>query len=93
MDDDFNLVHSPLEERVTRDGVTIKVLIYRGEEDQMWVLEVVDEYGGSTVWDEPFASDQAAYDTAMATVAEEWIGSLARPSRQCCTEQPQGDPP
>ena len=49
MDDDLNLVHSPLEERVTRDGVTIKVLIYRGEEDQMWILEVVDEYGGSTV--------------------------------------------
>jgi uncharacterized protein len=79
MDDDFNLVHSPLEERVTHDGVTIKVLIYRGAEDQTWILEVVDEYGGSTVWDEPFPSDQAAYDTAMAAVAEEGIGSFSSP--------------
>ena len=76
MDDDYPNVHSPLEERLTRDGVTVEVLIYRGEGKSEWILEVVDEHGGSTVWDDPFPSDQAAYDAVMATVAEEGIGSF-----------------
>lgn len=76
MDDDYPLVHSPLEERVTRDAVTVEVLIYRGKDESEWILEVVDEHGGSTVWDDSFPSDQAAYDAAMATITEEGIGSF-----------------
>ena len=46
----------------TRDGITIKIDIYRGADDAEWMLEVVDEEGGSTVWDDTFKTDQAAFD-------------------------------
>jgi hypothetical protein len=31
MDDEYKIIHSPLEGRVTRDGTTVRVLIHRGE--------------------------------------------------------------
>lgn len=37
---------------------------------------MVDEYGDSTVWDEPFHSDRAALDEALKTIDEEGIDSL-----------------
>lgn len=82
MDDEYPIVHSPLEEQVTRDGVSVEVLIYRGEGDQDWILEVVDENGGSTVWDEPFLTDRAAHNAALAAIAEEGIGAFVLPERQ-----------
>jgi hypothetical protein len=42
-DDDYEIEHSPLSGRVTRDGITVSVEIYRlrnGSEG--WSLEVVD---------------------------------------------------
>jgi uncharacterized protein len=82
MDDDYTILHSPLEESVTRDGLTVEVLIYRGEEDRGWILEVVDARGGSTVWDCPFQSDQAAHDAAMAAITEEGISAFVLPERR-----------
>jgi uncharacterized protein len=40
-------------------------------------LEVVDHLGGSTVWDDPFPTDPAALDEAMAAIEVEGIGSFA----------------
>ena len=41
-----------------------------------WLLEVIDEHGNSTVWDDPFQSDQDALDEALRTIEEEGIESL-----------------
>lgn len=41
-----------------------------------WLLEVVDEFKNSTVWDEPFSTDQEALDEALRTIAEDGIQSL-----------------
>jgi hypothetical protein len=42
---------SPLAQSITRDGRTIRIDIYDNGEGG-WILEVVDEYGNSTVWDD-----------------------------------------
>ena len=74
-EDDHYPVHSPLSQSITRDGKTVQVDIYEDGESG-WLLEVVDEHGNSTVWDEPFQSDQDALDEALRTIAEEGIESL-----------------
>lgn len=77
MDDDYVIIHSPLEQRVTRAGISVEVLIYRGEKEAGWILEVVDHLGGSTVWDDPFPTDKEALAEALATIEAEGIGSFA----------------
>lgn len=70
------LVHSSLEQTVSRDGITLQILIYRGESDALWLLEVEDHLGGSTVWDEGFVTEQAALDAALQAIEEDGIESL-----------------
>ena len=77
MSDEYKIVHSPLAQSITRDEITVEVQIYRGEDDKGWILEVVDHLGGSTVWDDPFPTDQAALDEAVSTINDEGIGSFA----------------
>ncbi len=76
MDDDYVLVHSPLETRLAADGLAIEVLIYRGEDEDGWILEVVDHLGGSTVWDDRFPTDQAAYEAVTRAIVAEGIASF-----------------
>ena len=45
--------------------------IYRLEHDPQWALEVVNEEGTSTVWDDLFDTDDEAYEAFQLTVAEE----------------------
>jgi hypothetical protein len=80
MGDDYEIVTSPLCPDVTQDGITVNILIYRGEDDdEEWILEVVDQEGASTVWDDPFSTDQAALDEAMLTIEEEGIATFLGP--------------
>lgn len=51
MEDDIEM--SPLNQALTSDGKTVQVEIYRGD-GEGWILEIIDEFGNSTVWDEPF---------------------------------------
>lgn len=75
MNSDYELVISPLSRSVTEKSHTVQVDIYRGL-DTDWTLEVVDEFGNSTVWDDTFTSDKAALDEALRTIREEGIESL-----------------
>jgi hypothetical protein len=70
-EDDYPIVQSDLSGRFTRDGVTVEVHIYRGEDEPKWVLEVVDEQDGSTVWDDLFPTDQSAFEEFKRTVETE----------------------
>ena len=67
--------HSPLCQSVTRDGKTVQVEIYEDGEGA-WLLEVVDDYGNSTVWDASFVTDQEALDEVLKTINEDGIDSL-----------------
>jgi hypothetical protein len=44
-----------------------------------WLLEAIDEYNNSTVWDDPFDTDQAALDEALDVVENEGIEALIGP--------------
>jgi hypothetical protein len=76
MDDDYEIVMSPLSRKATKDGITVEILIYRSDDEEGWLLEVVDQEDGSTVWDDPFPTDQAAMDEAMRTIEEEGIATF-----------------
>ncbi|MDR6302683.1 hypothetical protein GGQ85_000359 [Nitrobacter vulgaris] len=70
---------SPLSGVVTREGVTVRVEIYRlVEGDESWTLEVTDHEGGSTVWEDRFATDQDAYDEFYRVLETDGIGSFLK---------------
>jgi len=73
MDDEYKIINSALSQRITRDGTTIDVMIYRGEHEAAWILEVVDSAGGSTVWDDTFQTEQDALSEVLRTIDEEGI--------------------
>lgn len=84
-DDDLEIEYSPLCGDVARDGVTVRVEIYRlAGREEGWSLEVVDQEGASTVWDGLFATDQEAYVEFQRTLEVEGIRSFA--------ERPAGRP-
>ena len=58
-DNDVELEYSPLCGSVTRDGLTVRVQIFRisGRGDG-WSLEVIDHDDASTVWEKSFATDE-----------------------------------
>ena len=70
------LINSPLEREITISGTTVKIWIYRSETETGWILEVEGHLGGSTVWDDRFASDNEALDAAMAALEEDGIESF-----------------
>jgi len=78
IDDDAPLIYSPLNRTVSRDGRSVEVEIYRAENED-WILEVVDQHGNSTVWDELFPTEQSALDEAMRTIDQEGIDAVIGP--------------
>jgi hypothetical protein len=72
-DDDYEIEDSRLSQKITRDGVTVEVCIYRGEDDPEWTLEVVDQEGASTVFDERFPTDKQALDAVLLVIEQEGI--------------------
>ena len=78
MHEDYEVKMSPLCQSVTSDERTVQVDIYEDGAGG-WLLEVVDEYNNSTVWEDPFKTDQEALDEALDTIEKEGIGSLIGP--------------
>ncbi len=71
--------HSPLCGKVTREGETVDVQIYRmADGDASWSLEVVDTDGGSTVWTDLFETDHAAYAEFFTTLEREGIACFRK---------------
>ena len=77
-DEDPELEQSPLSGDVTRDGITVRVEIYRlADTDDAWFLEIVDHDGASTVWEEQFVTDIEAYAEFRRALESEGIRSFA----------------
>ena len=70
-DRDPTIITSPLSRSITRDDITVEVNIYRLEHEPQWALEVVNTHGTSSVWDDPFETDEEAYAAFEQAVAEE----------------------
>jgi len=66
---------SPLSQMIERDGRSVDIQIYE-DGDGGWLLEAVDEFRNSTVWEKPFNTEQEALDEALKTIREEGIESL-----------------
>jgi hypothetical protein len=80
-DDDVELEHSPLSGELSRDGITIRVEIFRVRDDAAcWSLEVVDQEGASTVWDSDFPIDQDAYREFYRTLESEGMRTFLEQS-------------
>jgi hypothetical protein len=73
---DPEIVMSPLCREIIEDGTKIQVDIYRGEDESGWILEVIDEENASTVWDEPFDTDQEALDAVITVIEHDGIRSF-----------------
>ena len=73
--DEGDLIYSKHCQTVSRNGKTVKVEIYSsGKRD--WILEVVDEEGNSMVWDDPFLTEDEAFQEFQHTLEEEGIESM-----------------
>ncbi len=79
MYDEHDLIYSPLQQRYTSEGQTVEVCIYRMP-DTGWTLEVVDQYGNSTVWDGEFDTDQEAFDLFLGELKEEGVEAMIGPA-------------
>ena len=73
---DPEIIMSPLCREIAEDGTKIQVDIYRGEDEPGWVLEVIDEENASTVWDNPFDTDQEALDDVIEVIERDGIGTF-----------------
>lgn len=67
---------SPLSQAFTADGITVSVEIYKIEGNDGWVLELVDEHDNSTVWEDLFPTDQAAWEEFETGVREIGLPAL-----------------
>lgn len=72
-DIDPPIIDSPLSQTLTIDAITVQVRIFKLEEDDGWTLEVVNESGTSTVWEDPFPTDTDAFEAFQRAVEVEGI--------------------
>jgi uncharacterized protein len=75
MNEDIEVIDSPLSQSYSADGHTLSIEIYRIP-DTEWTLEIVNEQGTTTVWNTLFHTDQEALDEAFATLQAEGIASF-----------------
>ena len=75
MNDYPEIEMSPLCQEVSSGGSTVKVEIY-ADGANGWILEVVDEHGNSTVWDDPFPTDTDALTEVKRVIVGEGIQTL-----------------
>lgn len=71
------LEHSELAGEFTDDGITVLVDIFRpAGADGGWSLEVISENDDLTTWEEPFPTDEEAFNEFLATVARDGLRSF-----------------
>jgi hypothetical protein len=76
-DNDPEIESSPLSRSVTHDDIVVRVEIYReAGSDDGWLLEVVNQKGTSTVWDDLFATDVEAFAVFQKTLEAEGIDAF-----------------
>lgn len=73
--DENDLIYSEHCQSFAKEGKTVRVRIYSSGRDD-WILEVVDERGTSTVWDEPFRTDDEAFIEFQRTLLTEGIDAM-----------------
>ena len=75
MVENVNPKASSLSQHLTSEGKTVNIEIRLGSAGG-WSLEIIDEFGTSTVWDDEFDSEAAALNEAKAAIRDEGIDSF-----------------
>ena len=75
-DDDVEVIFSNLCADVEIDGHLLTVEIYKTDVDPSWILEVVNEFGTSIVFDDPFIADGLAWQKFEKTMNEEGLAAF-----------------
>lgn len=78
MNDEYEVKISHLCQEISSGGKTIQVDIYEDDEGG-WLLETVDEYGNSTVWNDTFKTDATALTEVKKTILSKGINALIGP--------------
>jgi len=73
---DPEIIMSPLCREIVEDGTKIQFDIYRGENESGWISDVIDEENASTIWDDPFDTDQEALDAVLEVIEKDGIRSF-----------------
>ena len=66
-----SIISSYLSQNVMVDGRRFEIDIYRLDDEDCWTLEVINDEGRSYVWDDVFATEQAALDAALVAFENE----------------------
>lgn len=66
------IIISPLCQTIERDGHSLEVHIYQDDEKK-WILETVDIYGNSCVFDHHFNTDNDALEELLKAIKSEGI--------------------
>ncbi len=66
-----SIVSSDLSQGVMVDGRHFRIDIYRAIDGDFLTLEVINDEGTSFVWDDMFATEQAALDAALSDFEKE----------------------
>ena len=74
-DEEYEVILSDLSESFTQDGKSVRIDIYQDGDDG-WILEVVDQFNNSTIWDDSFPTDVAALNEAHEAIEKEGIDAL-----------------
>ena len=80
MNEDPEIEYSECSQKINSGGRTLSVDIYRIKGTEGWSLEIEDEFGNSTVWDDLFESDVAAIAEAKKSILEETVSAFVGPS-------------
>jgi len=72
-DDENEIIQSQLCQRIVVEGHMFDIQIYRGADEPMWILEIVNEKGTSIIPDELFETDNIALETALNDLQEDPI--------------------
>jgi len=75
MNDEIEIIMSPLCQSFERDGVTLQIEIFRSDESD-WTLEVVNPANTSIVWNKTFQSDESALEEFHQTIKKDGIQSF-----------------
>ena len=80
IDDDYEIKHSPLSQKIQKDGKVLDIQIYYSDEEPPkesgWILEIEDIYGNSTVYDTYYNTEMAALNQALDDIEKEGLDAF-----------------
>ena len=75
LEDDHKLIMSPLSQSYEANGKSVQIDIYTGD-DGGWIVEVIDQYDNSTIWEDEFLTEKEALNEAIAAIVKEGISTF-----------------